>query len=73
MLTSAGEAGACAPPEAALHGYFEDAEPTLRELRWVGVEELKETNLLPVPLKKRLLEDAPGWVPAGVYLRGGRR
>lgn len=49
------------------------AEPTLRELRWVGIEELREINLLPVPLKERLLEDAPGWVPTGVYLRGGRR
>ena len=49
------------------------AEPTLRELRWVGVGELGEIDLLPVPLKERLLEDAPGWDPAGVYLKGGRR
>lgn len=48
-------------------------EPTLRELRWVGVEELKGIDLLPVPLKERLLEDAPGWAPAEVYLKGGRR
>lgn len=50
------------------------AEPTLRELRWVSVEELKELDLLPVPLKERLLRDAPGgWAPAEVYLKGGRR
>ena len=50
------------------------AEPTLRELRWVGVEELGEIELLPVPLKERLLEDASrGWTPGEVYLEGGRR
>jgi len=49
-------------------------EPTLRELRWVGVEELKEIDLLPIPLKERLLKDAPGgWAPAEVYLKGKRR
>jgi ADP-ribose pyrophosphatase YjhB (NUDIX family) len=50
------------------------AEPTLRELRWVGVEELREIGLLPVPLKERLLEDAPGgWAADEVYLEDGRR
>ena len=50
------------------------AEPTLRELRWVGVEELKEIELLPIPLKERLLEDASGgWAAGEVYLGGGRR
>ena len=50
------------------------AEPTLRELRWVGVEELGEIGLLPAPLKERLLEDAPGdWAAGDVYLEGGRR
>ena len=62
------EAALGSDPEAA-----PGAEPTLRELRWVGVEELVEIDLLPVPLKERLLADAPGWVPAGVYLEGGRR
>ena len=50
------------------------AEPTLREIRWVGVEELRGIGLLPVPLKERLLEDAPGgWAADRVYLGGGRR
>jgi len=50
------------------------AEPTLRGLRWVGVEELEEIGLLPAPLKERLLEDAPGgWTTDGVYLGGGHR
>lgn len=49
-------------------------EPTLRELRWVGVEELREIGLLPPSLKERLLEDAPeGWAAGEVYLEGGRR
>jgi 8-oxo-dGTP diphosphatase len=49
-------------------------EPTLRELRWVGVEELREIGLLPVPLKERLLEDAPGgWAADEVYLEDRRR
>ncbi len=50
------------------------AEPTLRELRWVGVEELEEIGLLPAPLKERLLKDAPGgWAADEVYLEGGHR
>lgn len=50
------------------------AEATLRELRWVGVEELREIGLLPVPLKERLLKDATGgWTPAEIYLEGGHR
>lgn len=51
-----------------------DAEPTLREVRWVGVEELREIGLLPGSLKERLLKDAPGgWTADDVYLEGGRR
>lgn len=51
-----------------------DAEPTLREVRWVGVEELREIGLLPGSLKERLLRDAPGgWTADDVYLEGGRR
>lgn len=63
------EASLGADPEVA-----PDAEPTLRELRWVGVEELRGTGLLPTPLKERLLRDAPGgWAAGEVYLEGGRR
>ena len=45
------------------------AEPTLREIRWVSVEELQEIELLPVSIKERLLRDAAGgWAPENVYL-----
>jgi 8-oxo-dGTP diphosphatase len=45
------------------------SDPTLRELRWVGVEELEQIELLPHPLKVRLLEDASGgWGVGEVYL-----
>ena len=48
-------------------------EPTLRGLRWAGVDELAGIGLLPAPLKARLLQDAPnGWVKDGVYLGDGR-
>jgi 8-oxo-dGTP diphosphatase len=51
-------------PEAA-----PGSEPTLRELRWVGAEELEEIKLLPLPLKDRLLKDAAGgWAAGEVYL-----
>jgi 8-oxo-dGTP diphosphatase len=44
-------------------------EPTLREVRWVSVEELREIELLPASIKKRLLRDAgDGWAPDRVYL-----
>jgi 8-oxo-dGTP diphosphatase len=46
-----------------------DSDPTLRELRWVGVEELEQIELLPRQLKARLLEDASGgWGSGEVYL-----
>ena len=45
------------------------SEPTLRELRWVNAEELEEIELLPRPLKDRLLKDAAGgWAAGEVYL-----
>ena len=45
------------------------SDPTLRELRWVGVEELEQIELLPRPLKARLLENvASGWAAGDVYL-----
>ena len=45
------------------------SEPTLREVRWVSVEELREIELLPASIKERLLRDAgDGWAPDKVYL-----
>jgi 8-oxo-dGTP diphosphatase len=47
------------------------SEPTLRELRWTKAEELREIELLPAPIKARLLEDAAdGWPEGGIYLGG---
>jgi 8-oxo-dGTP diphosphatase len=44
-------------------------EPTLREVRWVSVDELRGIELLPTSIKKRLLKDAGnGWTPDDVYL-----
>jgi 8-oxo-dGTP diphosphatase len=44
-------------------------EPTLREVRWVSVEELREIELLPASIKERLLSDASGgWAPDRVYV-----
>ena len=44
-------------------------EPTLREIRWVSVGELKEIELLPASIKERLLRDAgDGWAPETVYV-----
>ena len=46
-----------------------DAEPTLAEVRWVSVEELREIELLPASIKERLLKDASdGWTPDNVYV-----
>lgn len=48
-----------------------DAEPTLQEVRWVGVDELREIELLPDSVKGRLLSDAGyGWKADEVYLGG---
>jgi 8-oxo-dGTP diphosphatase len=48
-----------------------DSDPTLREVRWVGVDELRGIELLPDSVKSRLLEDAGGgWTPDDVYLGG---
>jgi 8-oxo-dGTP diphosphatase len=55
-------------PEIAQGG-----EPTLRELRWVEVGQLREIELLPAWIKDRLLEDADdGWPADEVYLEGDR-
>jgi 8-oxo-dGTP diphosphatase len=49
------------------------SEPTLRELRWVKAAELREIELLPAPIKARLLDDATdGWPAGGVYLGESR-
>jgi 8-oxo-dGTP diphosphatase len=49
------------------------SEPTLRELRWVEVGELREIELLPAWIKDRLLEDAVrGWSAGEIYLEGDR-
>ena len=51
-----------------------DSEPTLREVRWVDVEELRDIKLLPATMKERLLRDAAsGWSVSEVYLRGTPR
>lgn len=48
------------------------SEPTLREVRWVGLGELAGIELLPTSVKERLLEDADeGWTPRRVYVGGG--
>jgi ADP-ribose pyrophosphatase YjhB (NUDIX family) len=44
-------------------------EPTLREVRWVSVAELREIELLPASIKERLLRDAgDGWTPDRFYV-----
>ena len=59
-----GEAHLGSDPEVEPH-----AEPTLREIRWVSLDELQEIELLPASIKERLLRDAPdGWTPDNVYV-----
>jgi 8-oxo-dGTP diphosphatase len=49
------------------------SEPTLRELRWMGEDELREIELLPSSIKARLLEDAAGgWAANRIYIGAGR-
>ena len=64
-LEGEGEAVLGSDPEVA-----PDIEPTLREVRWVSVDELEGIELLPDSLKRRLLRDAGGWTPQDVYLGG---
>jgi ADP-ribose pyrophosphatase YjhB (NUDIX family) len=46
-----------------------DSEPTLREIRWVDLEDLRGIEFLPASTKERLLRDAAARWPAGeVYL-----
>jgi 8-oxo-dGTP diphosphatase len=59
-----GETSLGSDPEVAT-----GTEPTLREVRWVSIDELREIELLPVSVKEALLRDAGGgWIPADVYL-----
>ena len=63
-LEGDGEASLGRDPEVA-----PGTDPTLREVRWVSVEELREIELLPASIKERLLRDAgDGWVPDRVYV-----
>ena len=52
----------------------ENTAPTLKEVRWVGFEELEDIELLPEFLKERLISDArDGWASysnSGIYLGG---
>jgi 8-oxo-dGTP diphosphatase len=46
-------------------------QPTLSEVRWVSMDELRGIELLPDSVKRRLLHDAgDGWIPDDVYLGG---
>jgi len=46
-------------------------QPTLSEVRWVSMDELRGIELLPDAVKRRLLHDAgDGWIPDDVYLGG---
>jgi 8-oxo-dGTP diphosphatase len=63
-LEGDGEASLGSDPEVA-----PGTEPTLREVRWMSVEELREIELLPASIKERLLGDAgDGWSPDRVYV-----
>ena len=63
-LEGEGEASLGSDPEVA-----PGTEPTLREVRWVSIEELREIELLPASIKERLLRDASdGWAPNRVYV-----
>jgi 8-oxo-dGTP diphosphatase len=49
------------------------SEPTLKELRWVEIDELREIELLPPWIKDQLLEDADaGWSAGEIYLEDHR-
>jgi 8-oxo-dGTP diphosphatase len=67
LVEAEGEAALGSDPEVA-----PGSESTLRELRWVGPEELRSITLLPGHLKEKLLEDGfYGPSENGVYLGGG--
>jgi len=59
-----GEASLGSDPEVA-----PGTVPTLAEVRWVSVGELRKIELLPASIKERLLKDAgDGWAPDDVYV-----
>ncbi len=63
-LQGGGEASLGSDPEVT-----PGTEPTLVEVRWISVDELREIELLPISVKERLLRDAgDGWVPDNVYV-----
>ncbi len=63
-LQGDGEASLGSDPEVA-----PGTEPTLTEVRWVSVDELREIELLPASIKERLLREAgDGWTPENVYV-----
>lgn len=63
-VTASGEAELGTDPEVA-----PGTEPTLKELRWIGVEELREIELLPDWVRERLISDAVSdWRTTDVYL-----
>lgn len=67
LVEAEGEAALGSDPEVA-----PGSEPTLRELRWIGPEEMRGIKLLPGHLKERLLEDGfRSSSDSTVYLGGG--
>ena len=67
LVEAEGEAVLGSDPEVS-----PGSEPTLKELRWVGPEELRSLALLPGHLKTRLLENGVRGPSNGdVYLGGG--
>jgi 8-oxo-dGTP diphosphatase len=65
-LEGDGEATLGSDPEVA-----PGTGPTLAEVRWVSIEELREIELMPASVKERLLRDASdGWAPENVYVEG---
>ena len=63
-LEGSAEASLGSDPEVA-----PGTEPTLTEVRWVSLDELREIQLLPASIKERLLRDAgSGWTPDQIYL-----
>ncbi len=59
-----GEARLGSDPEAE-----EGSEPTLKEVRWVGFEQLEEMTVLPGFIRDQIIKDrSHGWPASEVYL-----